>query len=131
LEFKKRKDSIKLLDYNLDEEKSWLEWLDFNIEKLKNEWEISDLVTEEISNKSIELLLADYKNKIWWYPDIYERDPRLSKKYIDKNYILIFQISTENSNIFFEGFWVFTFFITEEDLIKKDFSKVLYNWENV
>lgn len=69
-------------------------------------------------------------HKIGGYPYFTQNDPRHSKAYKDKKYFLLFQMDTDDqAGIMWGDCGVANFFILEEDLEKKDFSKVLYNWD--
>ncbi|ORX49336.1 DUF1963-domain-containing protein [Piromyces finnis] len=66
-------------------------------------------------------------HKILGYPSFTQSDPRGMEKYSDYN-ILLLQIDSEE-NISWGDAGVCNFFIKEKDLLEKDFSKVLYNWD--
>lgn len=62
------------------------------------------------------------------YPFFTQEDPR---KYEDKveQTELLFQLDTDSQGIMWGDSGVGNFFISKEDLINKDFSNVLYNWD--
>ncbi|HMV80378.1 MAG TPA: YwqG family protein [Leptospiraceae bacterium] len=64
--------------------------------------------------------------KIGGYPDFTQEDPRVRKTL--KGYELLFQLDSEGE-VCWGDMGVGNFFIKPEDLKKKDFSKVLYNWD--
>ncbi len=69
-------------------------------------------------------------HKFGGYPYFTQSDPRYNKTYKDKKYVLLFQMDTDDEvGIMWGDCGVANFFILEEDLEKKDFSKVLYNWD--
>lgn len=81
-----------------------------------------------------EVLYADefngYGHKLFGYPTFTQEDPRSTGEYDD--YILLLQIDSiglDNNEIMWGDSGVCNFFITKEDLLNKDFSKVLYNWD--
>jgi len=66
-------------------------------------------------------------HKISGYAFFTQEDPRMySEKFRD--YILLLQIDTDD-NIMWGDSGVANFFIHPDDLAKKDFSKVMYNWD--
>lgn len=77
-----------------------------------------------------EKLFPSSGHKIGGYPYFTQSDPRMGKKYSDENYVLLFQMDTDSeANIMWGDCGVGNFFIRERDLQKRDFSKVLYNWD--
>jgi uncharacterized protein YwqG len=69
-------------------------------------------------------------HKLGGYPYFTQQDPRIKKKYGNEGYILLLQIDTDHeANIMWGDAGVGNFFIKEEDLRKRDFSRVLYNWD--
>jgi uncharacterized protein YwqG len=64
------------------------------------------------------------------YPYFTQSDPRGDKKNI-QDYILLFQLDTDDAenDIMWGDSGVGNFFIHPEDLKKRDFSKVFYNWD--
>ncbi|QSB11030.1 DUF1963 domain-containing protein [Lysinibacillus fusiformis] len=67
-------------------------------------------------------------HKIGGYPFFTQEDPRAYGDYTD-SIIMLLQIDSIGDNILWGDCGVGNFFITEEELINKDFSKVLYNWD--
>lgn len=67
-------------------------------------------------------------HKIGGYPFFTQEDPR---GYGDntKHEILLLQIDSIGDHIMWGDVGVANFFVTEDDLKKRDFSKVLYNWD--
>jgi uncharacterized protein YwqG len=66
-------------------------------------------------------------HKIGGYAYFTQEDPRLYKKEID-DYLLLLQINSDDE-IMWGDAGVANFFIHPDDLAKKDFSKVFYNWD--
>lgn len=83
-----------------------------------------------ISDKLEETAYEDFSSnghKIGGYAYFTQSDPR---GYNDqfKNYILLFQLDSDD-HIMWGDVGVANFFIHPEDLAKKDFTKVMYNWD--
>ncbi len=68
------------------------------------------------------------EHKIGGYASFAQTDPREYKKYKGADYQLLLQITSEGEIIWGDA-GIANFFITKEDLKKRDFSKVLYNWD--
>lgn len=69
-------------------------------------------------------------HRIAGYPYFTQVDPRMyAEKYKDYRVLLLQIDSDDDINSMFGDVGVANFFITEEDLKKKDFSKVIYNWD--
>ena len=84
---------------------------------------------EEIYEAYSELFSSD-GHKIGGYPFFTQADPREMQQYQDQDYILLFQMDTDDENgIMWGDCGVATFFIKQQDLLNKDFSKVLYSWD--
>ncbi|MBS4207360.1 YwqG family protein [Bacillus sp. FJAT-50079] len=74
-------------------------------------------------------LASGQGSKIGGYPFFTQEDPRAYGDYPTFDTLLL-QIDTEDSlNIMWGDSGVANFFIAEEDLRKRDFSKILYNWD--
>ncbi|ATP41643.1 hypothetical protein CSE16_17265 [Solibacillus sp. R5-41] len=58
-----------------------------------------------------------------------QEDPRSYVENLQSHKILLLQVDSEMSDIIWGDCGVGNFFITEEQLKQKDFSKVLYNWD--
>ncbi|GAA5631299.1 uncharacterized protein YwqG [Acinetobacter calcoaceticus] len=75
-------------------------------------------------------LLSASGHRLGGYPFFTQTDPR---QYNDKiqDYILLFQLDTDDAenDIMWGDSGVGNFFIHPEDLKKRDFSKVVYNWD--
>ncbi|QGG53182.1 YwqG family protein [Lysinibacillus pakistanensis] len=67
-------------------------------------------------------------HKIGGYPFFTQDDPRAYGDY-QQSTVLLLQIDSVGDHIMWGDCGVGNFFITEEELQKKDFSKVLYNWD--
>ncbi|WP_155593497.1 YwqG family protein [Lysinibacillus cavernae] len=72
--------------------------------------------------------LASDGLKIGGYPFFTQEDPRAYGDYTDST-IMLLQIDSVGDDILWGDCGVGNFFITEEELLNKDFSKVLYNWD--
>ncbi|MFW2057054.1 DUF1963 domain-containing protein [Acinetobacter haemolyticus] len=73
---------------------------------------------------------ASTGHRLGGYPFFTQSDPRGYNKSI-RDYILLFQLDTDDAknDIMWGDSGVGNFFIHPEDLKKRDFSKVLYNWD--
>ncbi|MET4561904.1 YwqG family protein [Lysinibacillus parviboronicapiens] len=67
-------------------------------------------------------------HKIGGYPFFTQEDPRAYGDYTD-SLILLLQVDSEGDHIMWGDVGVGNFFITEDELKRKDFSNVLYNWD--
>ncbi|RZG79779.1 YwqG family protein [Acinetobacter venetianus] len=69
-------------------------------------------------------------HRLGGYPYFTQSDPRGYNKAI-RDYVLLFQLDTDDAEneIMWGDSGVGNFFIHPEDLKKRDFSKVLYNWD--
>ncbi len=67
-------------------------------------------------------------HKFGGYPFFTQEDPRAYGDYTDST-ILLLQIDSVGEHILWGDVGVGNFFITEDELKRKDFSKVLYNWD--
>ncbi len=69
-------------------------------------------------------------HKLGGYPYFTQNDPRHRGKYKNKDYDLLFQMDTDGeAGIMWGDCGVGNFFIRRQDLQKRDFSRVLYNWD--
>ncbi|MET0393037.1 MAG: DUF1963 domain-containing protein [Chitinophagaceae bacterium] len=66
-------------------------------------------------------------HKIGGYAGFTQDDPRIGNEAIE-NYILLFQLDS-GDEIMWGDSGIANFFIHPDDLARKDFSKVLYNWD--
>jgi len=75
-------------------------------------------------------LLSASGHRLGGYPFFTQTDPRQYNEKI-QDYILLFQLDTDDAenDIMWGDSGVGNFFIHPEDLKKRDFSKVLYNWD--
>ena len=72
------------------------------------------------------------KHKIGGHPNFVQEDPRYKYNQEQEEYILLFQIDTDNSaaiDICWGDGGIGNFFIKPSSLEKLDFSEVLYNWD--
>lgn len=67
-------------------------------------------------------------HKIGGYPFFTQEDPRAYGDYTDST-ILLLQVDSVGEHIMWGDVGVGNFFITEDELKRKDFSNVLYNWD--
>ncbi|MBR5939659.1 MAG: DUF1963 domain-containing protein, partial [Neisseriaceae bacterium] len=97
-------------------------------EKLKIEFdeddELLDLIEEETYDK---LHNSTAGHHIGGYPIFTQDDPRYDEN-LAEHKILLLQIDSKNG-IMWGDAGVGNFFITADDLKKRDFSQVLYNWD--
>lgn len=69
-------------------------------------------------------------HKIGGYPYFTQNDPRQNRNYEAEGYVLLFQMDTDGeADIMWGDMGVGNFFIREQDLQKRDFSRILYNWD--
>ncbi|MGE8646053.1 YwqG family protein [Acinetobacter vivianii] len=75
-------------------------------------------------------LLSASGHRLGGYPFFTQTDPRQYNEKI-QDYILLFQLDTDDAenDIMWGDSGVGNFFIHPEDLKKRDFSKVVYNWD--
>lgn len=67
-------------------------------------------------------------HKIGGYPFFTQEDPRAYGDYTDST-ILLLQVDSVGEHIMWGDVGVGNFFITEDEIKRKDFSNVLYNWD--
>jgi uncharacterized protein YwqG len=90
----------------------------------------------DLDNETLDYVYEKFwwvHHSIWWYPYFTQSDPRGQEKYTDYTEVL-FQLDSEcwkdnHWKIIWWDVWVCNFFITKSQLEKKDFSKVMYNWD--
>jgi uncharacterized protein YwqG len=69
-------------------------------------------------------------HKLGGYPFFTQTDPRYEEKYKQGDYVLLLQMdSDDGADLMWGDCGVGNFFITRQDLAKKDFSKMLYTWD--
>ena len=75
-------------------------------------------------------MLSASGHRLGGYPFFTQTDPRQYNEKI-QDYILLFQLDTDDAenDIMWGDSGVGNFFIHPEDLKKRDFSKVVYNWD--
>ncbi len=103
---------------------------DIHYDKLEIHLQNLALAHPAIEDDLMEMAYEAFPNnghKIGGYAYFTQEDPR---KYKDefKDYILLFQIDSDD-HIMWGDVGVANFFIHPDDLAKKDFSKVMYNWD--
>jgi len=94
---------------------------DSDSEKLFDEIEKGD-------EKGDEKEKAKGNHKMLGYPFFTQTDPRESEKLRIYD-TLLFQLDSEGDKVCWGDVGVCNFFIQKDSLLKKDFSKVLYNWD--
>ena len=112
MSFEKRKEIVPVTDYQFVN----LISADFFDQFGDDKWEILNVYKDEVSAEG---------HKIGGYAHFAQEDPRQ----IDHPMILLFQMDTDME---IESMWgdmgTANFFISQEDLEKRDFSKVMYHW---
>ena len=83
-------------------------------------------IAEELEDLSFESFPTN-GHKIGGYAYFTQQDPRIGNDKF-KDYILLLQIDTDDQ-IMWGDSGVANFFIHPADLARKDFSKVMYNWD--
>ena len=122
LSFKLAQTSISPCDYRFEDLfKTTAQQLKITFDK--ND-EIFDLIDEDTHEK---LYNSTAGHHIGGYPIFTQDDPR-SEEQLAEHKILLLQIDTEG-DIMWGDAGVGNFFITADDLKKRDFSRVLYNWD--
>lgn len=77
-----------------------------------------------------EKLFPSEGHKLGGYPYFTQNDPREFDTYAGENYNLLFQMDSDaKAGIMWGDSGVANFFISEKDLLNRDFSGVLYNWD--
>ncbi|WP_156286311.1 YwqG family protein [Oceanivirga salmonicida] len=92
--------------------------------KIEDIWDIDDDFMDEISEEFL-----SFQSRIGGYPSFTQSDMREDDNILDKYNILLLQIDSNNDYIMWGDSGIANFFITKEMLDKKDFTKVLYNWD--
>lgn len=84
---------------------------------------------EEVYEEYGKLFRSD-GHKIGGYPYFTQNDPREFETYKGEKYRLLFQMDTDDdAGIMWGDCGVANFFISEQDLVSKNFTRVLYNWD--
>ncbi|EEL50695.1 MULTISPECIES: YwqG family protein [Bacillus cereus group] len=95
--------------------------------------DIEDIIDHEEEKEFGELYEESFGgqgHQIGGYPFFTQTDPRDWQESYREHNILLLQIDTDNSlEIMWGDCGVANFFIRKEDLIKLDFTNVLYNWD--
>ena len=117
LEFEHRHEYVGLGDYHADRNKS------FNLDKLLKEHEA---VADKLESTIYEIFQST-GNKIGGYAFFTQDDPRNYNEDIQE-YQLLFQMDS-GDKIMWGDVGVANFFIHPNQLSKKDFSNVFYNWD--
>ncbi|MFY7963953.1 MAG: YwqG family protein [Chitinophagaceae bacterium] len=98
-----------------------------------NENSIQKIINSKLPDIENELLDSVYDNcqsnghKIGGYAYFSQEDPRLYDENF-KDYVLLFQMDTDEE-IMWGDSGIANFFIHKDDLVHKDFSNVLFNWD--
>ena len=117
LSFRKKTDYVGLNDYRR-------ELHSFNVE----DWYVNydTKIKDQLENISYDIFCTN-GHKIGGYAYFTQTDPREYQEH-PKQSLLLFQMDS-NDEIMWGDVGVGNFFISPEDLIKKDFTKVMYNWD--
>jgi uncharacterized protein YwqG len=91
---------------------------------------MADLTTEEYRQmeEALSEAFPDNGHKIGGYAYFTQTDPREDNAGTE-DWILLLQVDSQNSDICWGDYGVGNFFIHPDALRRKDFSKVLYNWD--
>lgn len=77
-----------------------------------------------------EKLFNSEGHKLGGYPYFTQNDPREFETYKGEDYVLLFQMDTDDeAGIMWGDCGVANFFISEQDLAIKNFSRVFYSWD--
>lgn len=98
-------------------------------DKIFDPYEMEDDAAEDIYDEYDDAFSAS-GHHLGGYPYFTQDDPRSTSRF--KDYILLFQLDSsgqEDVEILWGDCGVANFFIHPDDLKKRDFSKVLYNWD--
>ncbi len=87
-------------------------------------WDLDDDFMEDISEE-----FSGFQSRIGGYPSFTQGDIREDDNVLDKYKILLLQVDSDDDYIMWGDSGIANFFITKEMLDKKDFTKVLYNWD--
>lgn len=126
LNFKKDIEGISMGDYGFNEAfcNEWNHlYPDYPV---KSFYDLPDEVTYEDEFNDF----SGFGHKLFGYPAFTQEDPRSNDEYND--YILLLQVDSVglgDKDIMWGDSGICNFFITKKDLEKKDFTKVLYNWD--
>ncbi|MBC1488160.1 DUF1963 domain-containing protein [Listeria sp. FSL L7-1485] len=107
---------------------------DFEHEFGHNFYELADLIFAEAEDKIDQLFnLATEKSQVGGYPFFTQEDPRMYTESPHHD-TLLFQLASEDFDenrmaIMWGDCGVGNFFINKQDLINRDFSNILYNWD--
>jgi uncharacterized protein YwqG len=106
----------EVFNKDLEKSKRFLDVLGFDGE---------DILETELEN---EPRVDKTRHKMLGYASFAQEDPRYNNKYKDYDTLLL-QIDTEFNYIIWGDCGICNFFIKKQDLINKDFTKVLFNWD--
>jgi len=96
-------------------------YMDFRVENL-------GITEESTMYKYWDSSFSSSGHKIGGYAFFTQEDPRFYSKEVKKYTKLLLQLDSDN-NLCWGDAGVGNFFITEEDLKNRDFSKVMFNWD--
>lgn len=94
--------------------------------EIESVFDLPDNICDELFS-----LCDSYSHKLLGYPGFTQSDPRefCSNPEVE----LLFQMDSDYAKKYYEILWgdcgICNFFIDKNDLLKKDFSNVLYNWD--
>ena len=114
-----------------EKSKSYIDLNNFDFsEKVTDPYAGDDDANELFCDEYAEIISAN-GHRLGGYPFFTQTDPREYNEDI-QNYVLLLQIDTDDNGgveIMWGDSGVGNFFIHPDDLKKRDFSKVLYNWD--
>ena len=117
---------MDLLNPNVED--TFDEVFNIAIKELFNETEETDLY-DYFSEKEYDLFcekVSGWGHKLLGYPAFTQYDPRDD---IEQWNTVLFQMDSQGQDIMWGDSGICNFFINEKDLLNRDFSKVLYNWD--
>lgn len=99
-------------------------------------YERADIDTDEVTEDGTDIedimweALSGEGHKLGGYPFFTQNDPREDDKAFRNHLITLIQIDTDDHiDLMWGDAGVANFFITKEDLLNKNFTNVLYNWD--
>lgn len=128
-----RRDALPLerpMQLSFTPDKDYYSFSNFRLPEERMDELLGDLPGDEefrLMEEEMAKVYPDNGHKIGGYAYFTQYDPRDDKAYDD--YILLLQIDSQLPDICWGDVGVGNFFIDPEDLKRKDFSRVLYNWD--
>ncbi|CAH0346042.1 YwqG family protein [Bacillus sp. CECT 9360] len=119
LSFEQDYETVSVADYRFEN-------VDIDLEQVVGEGEDGEITLWEVYAEE----LSNEGHKMGGYAFFTQVDPREDEKKYRNHTITLLQIDTDDDlDIMWGDAGVANFFIKEEDLLKLDFSNVLYNWD--